>query len=78
MNKTATPSMFELSPADSRKSFYGKAKVVFSNDIYTLYSYDTPVATIDLNGNFRMIWGGYSLTTARHVRAFKVYFGIDE
>ena len=36
--------MYELSPTDSRKSFYGKARVmVEDNGTETLYSYDTAI-----------------------------------
>ena len=38
---------YVLNPVyDSHKSFYGKANVVIADGISTLYSYDTPVATI--------------------------------
>ena len=64
--------IFELSPQyDSRKSFYGKAKVVVKdNGDYVLYSYDTPVATVR-NGK-RVPEEEYkaSQTTGRHIKEF--------
>ena len=64
--------IFELSPQyDSRKSFYGKAKVVVKdNGDYVLYSYDTPVATVR-NGK-RVPEEEYkaSQTTNRHIKEF--------
>lgn len=36
--------MYELSPGNGRKSFYGKAKVLIESDgSETLFSYDTPI-----------------------------------
>jgi hypothetical protein len=64
--------IFELSPQyDSRKSFYGKAKVAQKeNGDYVLYSYGTPVATIR-NGK-RVPEEEYkaSQTTGRHIKEF--------
>jgi hypothetical protein len=63
----------ELSPQyDSRKSFYGKAKVVVGNGKVTLYSYNTPVCEIDANTNevtLLDLWDS-SQTTLRHVKEF--------
>lgn len=53
---------------DSRKSFYGKAKVQSEKGVKTLYSYGTPVATVE-NGKAR-IRGTYSSTTLRHIKDF--------
>lgn len=56
---------------DSRKSFYGKAKVIdFENGVLELLSYNTIVAQI-IDGE--LIWdslGSYSVTTNRHIREF--------
>ena len=64
--------IFELSPQyDSRKSFYGKAKVLQKeNGDLVLHSYDTPVATIR-NGK-RVPEEEYkaSQTTNRHIKEF--------
>lgn len=68
--------VFELVPCNSRKSFYGKAKVVQINGESILISYDTGVCKIDANGNFVRMWGGYSQTTMHHINSFISYFGI--
>lgn len=53
---------------DSRKSFYGKAKVEVSDGKQALYSYGTKVAEIE-NGKAR-VYGTYSPTTLRHIKEF--------
>lgn len=70
--------MFELSPVDNRKSFYGKAKVLDNgNGEYILYSYDTPVARVKDGVYEDLEYDHHSQTTNRHVRAFKKYFDIE-
>ena len=62
---------YEMSPVhDSRKSFYGKARVDDSDGVLTLYSYNTPVAKI-ANGRVELLprWDE-SQTTLRHVKEF--------
>lgn len=66
----------ELTPEfDSRKSFYGKAKIFHSDtNVYTkyLYSYGTLVAMVDTEDyevELYQYWD-YSATTLRHVREF--------
>lgn len=57
---------------DSRKSFYGKARVVTGyedDDVKALFSYDTLVAFIDSYGNM-LYRGWFSATTARHIQEF--------
>ena len=66
--------MFELTPVDGRKSFYGKCFFSGNPACYTLYSYGTPVARYDLDG-FTRLWGGYSVTTLRHINAFVLQMG---
>ena len=64
--------LFELTPKfDSRKSFYGKANVVVADGISTLYSYDTPVATMG-QGRYPTLLGPWdsTQTTLRHVKEF--------
>lgn len=69
---------FDLTPSDSRKSFYGKARVTEKTDgSKILTSYTTDVCMIDKNGNFKMLWEGKTQTTSRHIKAFKVYYGIE-
>ena len=60
-----------LDPVDNRKSFYGKCYVVIDdNGTETLYSYDTPIMNRDPAGKLTRIWGGWSVTTGRHIKAF--------
>ena len=69
MNNTSYT--YELIPADSRKSFYGKARVTVSADgTQTLYSYNTPILSRDPAGTLTRLWSSWSLTTGRHVKAF--------
>ena len=53
---------------DSRKSFYGKAKVRSENGKKILRSYNTDVAEIE-NGKPK-VHGTYSATTLRHIKEF--------
>ena len=68
--------LFELTPKfDSRKSFYGKAKISFEGDRRLLLSYGTPVAFIDfeVHGNrLPVLLDGWdsTQTTLRHVKEF--------
>lgn len=63
--------MYELIPDDSRKSFYGKAKVLINTKTETEYllSYSTIVAA-KKGGKVYRIWDGWSATTGRHIKAF--------
>ena len=65
---------FNLIPADSHKSFYGKAVVIVDGNDVLLKSYNTIVAKIR-NGEFIRTWGGWSATTARHVNSFRIKYG---
>ena len=71
---------FELLPVhDSRKSFYGKAKVIISDEgTIFLKSYDTFVALIEPDGTFRKTWDGSTQTTNRHIKEFKKQFNVKE
>lgn len=61
---------YELSTQyDSRKSFYGKARVVVDSEGKILYSYGTKVARIT-NDNRPEVYGTYSATTLRHIKEF--------
>ncbi len=63
--------MYELSPIDGRQSFYGKARVAIEDDgSETLYSYTTPIIKRLASGELVKLWGGWSLTTGRHIKAF--------
>lgn len=60
---------YNLEPIyDTRKSFYGKAKIVIYNNIIDLISYNTVVARIE-DGKIK-VFGWYSQTTARHINEF--------
>lgn len=69
----------ELTPGDSRKSFYGRCRVEFDADFksMSLYSYNTLIAVIQkrvlhfFKANQAAKHGHpYSVTTTRHVDAF--------
>lgn len=63
---------------DSRKSFYGKAKVDDENGVKTLTSYKTPIMKIE-NGEITMLCGPEALTqtTLRHIREFLQQNGLE-
>lgn len=74
--------------AIAQKSFYGKA-IVKINDSFnffdklptgtkTLYSYNTAVIRITPDGKIKRLWGGYSITTMRHVNAFLTQEGMPQ
>lgn len=68
--------VFELTPSDSRKSFYKKAIVIIDdNGEELLKSYNTIVAKKDKDGNIKRLWDGWSATTGRHLTAWA---GIDK
>lgn len=70
--------IFQLSPNDSHKSFYGKAWVKeCANDEKLLQSYNTIVCMIDAQGNFKRLWHGWSATTQRHINAFLAFYGLQ-
>jgi hypothetical protein len=59
----------QLSPRyDSRKSFYGKARVYEENGNKVLISYTTKVA--EIKDNKPIVYGTYSSTTLRHIKEF--------
>ena len=63
--------MYELTPTNSRKSFYGKAKVLIEdNGTETLYSYDTPIIKRLVSGELVKLWNGWTATTGNHIKAF--------
>lgn len=66
--------IFELVPRyDSRKSFYGKARVVDHEDgTIELQSYDTIVSRC-VNGKVEEL-GKWSATTTRHQKEFRKQF----
>lgn len=62
---------------DSRKSFYGKAHLIETDDKVELQSYDTIVATYYKNENKFVLHGDYSNTTTRHQKEFANQLGFD-
>lgn len=63
--------MYELTPTNGRKSFYGKARVLIDDDgTETLYSYNTPIIKRTTSGELVKLWDGWSATTGRHIVAF--------
>lgn len=66
---------YELLPADSHKSFYGKCKVLDFMGEKILKSYKTEVLKVDRSGRLVRLWDGWSVTTQRHVNAFLIHIG---
>lgn len=63
--------MYELTPNNGRKSFYGKAIVeVAADGSETLYSYNTPIIKRSSSGDLVKLWDGWTATTGRHIKAF--------
>ena len=62
---------------DGRKSFYGKAHLIESDEKVELQSYDTIVATYHKNENKFVLHGDYSPTTLRHQKEFANQLGFD-
>ena len=60
----------------TQKSYYGKAKVIESENKSELQSYDTIVCKIE-KGKFVKLWNGYSVTTLNHVNDFRRLFGLS-
>jgi hypothetical protein len=71
--------IFELQPNSSRKSFYGKCKVIDNEEgKLTLISYTTKIAYYIKNENRVVILEPeLSSTSRRHLSAFLVYCGFD-
>lgn len=61
---------------DVRQSFYKKAYIGYYNNCKYLKSYNTIVACIFQNQ--LRIYGGFSQTTARHIREFAKQNGFDD
>lgn len=63
--------IYDLSPCDGRKSFYGKAKIyIGENGTEVLYSYNTPIIRRTITGKLERLYSGWSATTGRHINAF--------
>lgn len=66
-----------LEPSDGRKSFNKKAKVYHSGNFLYLQSYDTIVARYNINTSEFEVYGLYSQTTRRHIKAFMKELHLD-
>lgn len=64
-----------LTPSHGQKSFYNKAIVISKNNVLTLKSYNTIIATIDKTNNKLSIFGYFSKTTALHLNSFLIQNG---
>lgn len=63
--------MYEPSPTDGRKSFYGKARVeVMDDGTETLFSFNTAVMRKMPDGKLVRLYDGWTQTTGRHIKAF--------
>lgn len=69
---------FELIPTNGRKSFGGKAVVIVKDNISTLISYNTEVASYDHLENEVYLNGYFSPTTMVHQNTFLEYYGFDK
>lgn len=67
----------DLIPTKGQRSFYGKAKLVETDNELFLQSYDTLVCYRNEKGEFKRLWDGYSPTTMRHVDSFLDYCGMQ-
>ena len=63
---------------DSRKSFYGKARLQIDCDEITLFSYGTAICKINVVTNqLTRLYDGYTLTTWRHIKEFFKQFSVN-
>ena len=58
------------------EGFNGRAVIIPIENGYILKSYYTEVAAI-VGGSFFKLWEGYSVTTMKHINAFRDYFGLN-
>jgi hypothetical protein len=66
-------SIVELIPTKQR-SYYGKARIITTDNSVYLLSYDTIVCGM-VNNNFVRYWDSYSVTTMNHINDFLKYLG---
>ena len=63
--------IYDLTPTNGRKSFYGKAKVIIDDHgNETLQSYNTRICTRTTTGEIKRFWDGWTTTTGTHIKAF--------
>lgn len=68
---------FELKPTNGRKSFGNKATVIVNDNISTLISYNTEVASYNHLENKIVVYDYFSATTLTHINSFLNYYGFD-
>ena len=72
----------EIRPADGRKSFYGKAKMVQYDEYWAVISYGREVALVRKTEEgmveLTRIWMGYSHTTMRHINSAMSMLGASQ
>lgn len=56
--------------------FNNRAVIIPTNNGYILKSYYTNVCEIR-GGKFIKLWGGFSVTTLKHINAFRKHFNLD-
>lgn len=63
--------IYELTPTNGQKSFYGKAIVkIEENGTETLFSYNTPIIKREKDGELIKLYDGWTQTTGKHIKAF--------
>lgn len=77
-NNAIAQAVIDCPCYDGRKSFYGKAKIIETENGRYLQSYNTIVCFLSYGGSFVKFWGGYSSTTMRHINSFMQYVGWKE
>jgi len=63
--------IYELTPKNGRKSFYGKAQVIIDDyGTETLTSYGTPILQKYSDGRMCRLYDGWTDTTGKHILSF--------
>ena len=68
---------FALIPTNGRASFNNKATVIVNDNISTLISYNTEVASYNHLENKIVVHDYFSATTLTHINSFLNYYGFD-
>lgn len=75
--------IYELTPTNGQKSFYGKAYIEIDEDgTEILKSYGTPIIKRQASGELIRLYEGWTQTTGKHIKAFcglnkKEYMGLE-
>lgn len=73
--------IFELTPVNNRKSFYGKCRVIETKNVLTLQSYTSNVANFNKETKkltVSKLDEHLTNTTLTHINAFFVYCGFSK